>query len=180
MQRGEMMKLIDVDALLKDIEDLKRSPWYLADYISDQRRLGMKEGLDMVSSCSRHAPTIEAIPVEFIEAEIDRMRLETQIAMSEGDDERAERAMDYQTDGSRNCDCKVESREERRMIAEERIVTMIDNHIAEYYPQRKLIRCKDCKYRDPEDKKCDCGHDIRWQLPRHDDWYCADAERKEE
>ena len=44
----------------------------------------------------------------------------------------------------------------------------------------ELIRCKDCKHRDPEDKKCDCGHDIRWQLPRHDDWYCADAERKEE
>lgn len=44
----------------------------------------------------------------------------------------------------------------------------------------ELIRCKDCKHRDPEDKKCDCGHDIIWQLPRHDDWYCADAERKEE
>lgn len=43
-----------------------------------------------------------------------------------------------------------------------------------------VIRCKDCKYRDPEDKKCDCGHDIIWQLPRHDDWYCADAEREEE
>ena len=22
----------------------------------------------------------------------------------------------------------------------------------------ELIRCKDCKHRDPEDKKCDCGH----------------------
>lgn len=43
-----------------------------------------------------------------------------------------------------------------------------------------LIRCKDCKHRDPEDKKCDCGHDIIWQLPRHDDWYCADAERRED
>ena len=43
-----------------------------------------------------------------------------------------------------------------------------------------VIRCKDCKYRDPEDHKCDCGHDIRWQLPREDNWFCADAERKEE
>lgn len=43
-----------------------------------------------------------------------------------------------------------------------------------------VIRCRDCKHRDPEDKKCDCGHDITWQLPRDDDWYCADAERKEE
>ncbi len=46
--------------------------------------------------------------------------------------------------------------------------------------QPEIIRCKDCKHWDPEDKKCDCGHDIIWQLPRHADWYCADAERKEE
>ena len=39
-----------------------------------------------------------------------------------------------------------------------------------------VVRCKDCKHRDPEDKKCDCGHDIEWQLPRQDDWFCADAE----
>ena len=41
-----------------------------------------------------------------------------------------------------------------------------------------VIRCKDCKYRDPEDKKCDCGHDILWQLPRQNDWFCADGERR--
>lgn len=40
------------------------------------------------------------------------------------------------------------------------------------------VRCKDCKHRDPEDCKCDCGHDILWQLPRDDDWFCADGERK--
>jgi predicted RNA-binding Zn-ribbon protein involved in translation (DUF1610 family) len=44
--------------------------------------------------------------------------------------------------------------------------------------QTEIIRCKDCKHRDPEDKKCDCGHDIMWQLPRRDDWFCADAERR--
>lgn len=43
----------------------------------------------------------------------------------------------------------------------------------------ELIRCKDCKHRDPEDGKCDCGHAIQWQLPRPDDWFCADGERKE-
>ena len=43
--------------------------------------------------------------------------------------------------------------------------------------QPEIIRCKDCKHRDPEDKKCDCGHDIQWQLPRQDDWFCADGER---
>ena len=44
--------------------------------------------------------------------------------------------------------------------------------------QPEIVRCKDCDHRDPEDKKCDCGHAILWQLPRQDDWYCADAERR--
>ncbi len=45
--------------------------------------------------------------------------------------------------------------------------------------QPEIIRCKDCKHRDPEDHKCDCGHDILWQLPRPDDWFCGDGERKD-
>lgn len=45
--------------------------------------------------------------------------------------------------------------------------------------QPEIVRCKDCKHRDPEDHKCDCGHTILWQLPRDDDWFCADAEREE-
>lgn len=44
--------------------------------------------------------------------------------------------------------------------------------------QPEIIRCKDCIYRDPEDKKCDCGHAILWNLPRDDDWFCADAKRR--
>lgn len=43
----------------------------------------------------------------------------------------------------------------------------------------ELVRCGECKHRDPEDKKCDCGHGIMWQLPRDDNWFCADGERKE-
>lgn len=43
---------------------------------------------------------------------------------------------------------------------------------------KKLVRCNECKHRDPEDHKCDCGHDIQWQLPRADDWFCADGEEK--
>ena len=42
----------------------------------------------------------------------------------------------------------------------------------------EVVRCKDCKHRDPEDGKCDCGHDILWQLPRGDNWYCADGKRR--
>ena len=44
---------------------------------------------------------------------------------------------------------------------------------------QELVRCGECKHRDPEDRKCDCGHDILWQLPRDDDWFCADGERRE-
>ena len=44
----------------------------------------------------------------------------------------------------------------------------------------EIVRCGECRHRDPEDKKCDCGHDIIWQLPRGADWYCADAERRTE
>ena len=43
---------------------------------------------------------------------------------------------------------------------------------------KELVRCKDCIHRDPEDFKCDCGHDIHWELPRPDDWFCADGERR--
>lgn len=43
---------------------------------------------------------------------------------------------------------------------------------------KKLVRCNECKHRDPEDHKCDCGHDIQWQLPRADDWFCADGKEK--
>ena len=38
--------------------------------------------------------------------------------------------------------------------------------------------CMDCSLRDPEDKKCDCGHTIQWQLPRKDNWYCADFKKR--
>ena len=42
--------------------------------------------------------------------------------------------------------------------------------------KEEIILCKDCKHRDPEDHKCDCGHDINWQLPREDNWFCADGQ----
>ena len=46
--------------------------------------------------------------------------------------------------------------------------------------ETELVRCKDCKHRDPEDFKCDCGHDIHWELPRPDNWFCADGEKEGE
>ena len=71
------------------------------------------------------------------------------------------------TDGNRQCE------DEHRQLAA---------WLRELQERRKapeIITCGECKHRDPEDKKCDCGHDIIWQLPRGDDWYCADAERAE-
>ncbi len=54
------------------------------------------------------------------------------------------------------------------------------NQYAKGYHDRdsEIVRCKDCKHRDPEDGRCDSGHDIRWNLPRQDDWFCKDGERR--
>lgn len=54
--------------------------------------------------------------------------------------------------------------------------TNVGDKISRKAPE--IVRCGECRHRDPEDKKCDCGHAIIWQLPRDDDWYCADAERR--
>ena len=70
------------------------------------------------------------------------------------------------TDGNRQCE------DEHQQLAA---------WLRELQERRKapeIITCGECKHRDPEDKKCDCGHDIIWQLPRDDDWYCADADRR--
>lgn len=47
---------------------------------------------------------------------------------------------------------------------------------------RPVVLCRDCKHRDPEDHKCDCG-----QLERagcvfrvDDDYYCAYGVKREE
>ena len=39
-----------------------------------------------------------------------------------------------------------------------------------------VVRCKDCKHRDPEDKKCDCG---MWHVPFsvNDDDFCSYGEK---
>lgn len=42
----------------------------------------------------------------------------------------------------------------------------------------KVVHCKDCKYRDPEDKRCGCGY---WHnlLTTNDNDFCRYGERKE-
>lgn len=69
--------------LLADIEELKKSPWFNADYISDERRLGMKEALDMMGSIIRNTPTMDAIPVEWIKKYMSRCLAIEQDAIGE-------------------------------------------------------------------------------------------------
>ena len=66
------------------------------------------------------------------------------------------------------------------MLKEQEVKEQISDAIHETAKQfrRTIVRCKDCKHRDPQDHKCDCGHDIQWQLPRADNWFCADGERR--
>lgn len=42
----------------------------------------------------------------------------------------------------------------------------------------EVVRCKDCKHRDPYDLKCDHGL-MKTELPVGDDDYCSYGERKE-
>lgn len=44
-----------------------------------------------------------------------------------------------------------------------------------------VVRCKDCKHRDPEDHKCDCGALERagCMFPVSDDYFCSYGERRE-
>lgn len=65
-------------------------------------------------------------------------------------------------------------------------VVMIDEHTRirpDSCPIKgELVLCGECKHRDPEDKRCDCGgHEwVKGKiLPVKDDWFCADGKRKE-
>lgn len=44
-----------------------------------------------------------------------------------------------------------------------------------------VVRCRDCKHRDPEDHKCDCGALERagCVFPVADDYFCSCGERRE-
>ena len=44
---------------------------------------------------------------------------------------------------------------------------------------RPVVMCKDCRHRDPEDRKCDCGGMERQGCPFKvaDDYFCAYGER---
>jgi len=55
---------------------------------------------------------------------------------------------------------------------------LVDKHGSELIP---VVRCKDCKHRDPADHGCDCaGHEMLMGgiIPMPDNWFCADGERR--
>ena len=57
-----MTRLIDADALLNDISDLKKSPWFHENYF-DHKNI-RKEAIEIVEQlCIDKAPTIDAVPV---------------------------------------------------------------------------------------------------------------------
>lgn len=66
----------------------------------------------------------------------------------------------------------------RGLYGSKETIELIADAIALLKEQPEIVRCKDCKHRDPEDKRCDSGHGIRCSLPRPDDWFCADGEVK--
>jgi hypothetical protein len=47
-------------------------------------------------------------------------------------------------------------------------------------PKQKIVYCKDCVHRDPEDKKCDCGGQERTGciFRVRDNYFCAFGEKK--
>lgn len=66
------MDLIERSALLKDLDDLKKSPWYNTGNPFIQQ--GMRECMDMIETqCIKKALAEDAIPVEWIQRKIDML-----------------------------------------------------------------------------------------------------------
>ena len=62
--RGQSVKIIDADKLIKDLSDLKKSPWANMPYLSADRKFGIRESLEMIESIVRcDKQTVDAVPV---------------------------------------------------------------------------------------------------------------------
>ena len=63
------MNLVDKDDILKDIEDLQKSPWFNDGHgaPSNERYFIRKEAVEIVRDmCVKVAPIVDAIPVEWL------------------------------------------------------------------------------------------------------------------
>lgn len=65
-----------------------------------------------------------------------------------------------------------------RMFAEREFINLINK--IENGTLVEVVFCRDCKHRDPEDHKCDCGQFERQgcPFPVDDDYFCKYGERK--
>lgn len=69
------MRLIDADKAERDIEELRKSDWFNAPYLTRERKLGLSEAFDMIQGvCIKHAPTVDAVPVSYIQQRIDHLQ----------------------------------------------------------------------------------------------------------
>ena len=70
------------------------------------------------------------------------------------------------------------SSEEKEMIYRSQIVAKAIKEL----DLVEVVRCKDCKHRDPEDHKCDCGALERAGciFPVGDNYFCSYGERSED
>ena len=67
-----MTRLIDADKAERDIEELRKSDWFNAPYLSKERKIGISEAFDMIQSvCIKYAPPVDAIPIEWINHYMD-------------------------------------------------------------------------------------------------------------
>lgn len=56
-----------------------------------------------------------------------------------------------------------------------------EKHTYKLRSVKELVRCKECRHRDPEDHKCDCGQLERAGciFPVDDEYFCKYGEKKE-
>ena len=78
-----MTRLIDADKAERDIEELRKSDWFNAPYLSKERKIGLSEAFDMIQSvCIKHAPPVDAIPVTWLYDLADKKEEEKDIKLS--------------------------------------------------------------------------------------------------
>ena len=72
--------------------------------------------------------------------------------------------------------CVVSSRE--NYVPRDYYETVVSEMAKRNVEAADIVRCKECKHRDPEDKGCDCG---MWHMPftTKDDDFCSYGERSE-
>lgn len=85
-------------------------------------------------------------------------------------------------------DKTIEVRIEDIIKSHEKVVKLLFRDVVDFINKQptvdavSVVRCKDCRHRDPEDHKCDSGEMERQGCPFKvaDDYFCAYGERRSE